>query len=79
MVLGKSVRSTEELRMLAQVSPSVDVSICILNWNGAKLLAGCLQSVREIRRSNRIRYEVIVVDNGSSDDSVEMVRSQFPG
>jgi len=76
--LGKSVRSTEELTMPAQVFPSGEVSICILNWNGAKLLAGCLQSLRDIRRSNRIRYEVIVLDNGSSDDSVEMVRSQFP-
>jgi hypothetical protein len=52
--------------------------MCILNWNGSKLLAGCLQSVRDIRSSNGVECEIIVVDNGSSDDSVEMVRSQFP-
>ena len=57
---------------------AVDVSICILNWNGSKLLEGCLQSLRDIGALNQVRYEIVVVDNGSSDDSVEMVRRQFP-
>ncbi len=57
---------------------SVDLSICILNWNGSALLAGCLRSVREVAHLNQTRLEVIVVDNGSTDDSVEMVRRDFP-
>ena len=54
-----------------------DVSICILNWNGSKILADCIQSLRDIRKSNRASYEVIVIDNGSTDDSVEIVRSKY--
>lgn len=57
---------------------AVDVSICILNWNGSKLLEGCLQSLRDIGPLSQIRYEIVVVDNGSSDDSVEMVGRRFP-
>jgi GT2 family glycosyltransferase len=76
-VSGKSVPSAEESAMQARAPSSLDASLCILNWNGAKLLAGCLQSVRDIRSSNGVECEIIVVDNGSSDDSVEMIRSQF--
>src|ERR1700733_10083137 len=54
-----------------------DVSICILNWNGSKILGDCIQSLRDIRKSNRASYEVIVIDNGSTDDSVEIVRSKY--
>lgn len=54
------------------------MSVCVLNWNGSKLLANCLQSLRDIRRTNSVRHEIVVIDNGSSDDSVEMVRCQFP-
>lgn len=65
--------------MKSETVPSItDVSICILNWNGSRMLADCLQSLRDIRRANHSRFEIIVVDNGSTDDSVEMVRRDFP-
>jgi N-acetylglucosaminyl-diphospho-decaprenol L-rhamnosyltransferase len=59
-------------------SSSVDVSICILNWNGSKMLSDCLQSLRDILGLNRSGFEIIVIDNGSTDDSVGMVRATFP-
>jgi GT2 family glycosyltransferase len=55
---------------------SVDVSVIIVSWNTRGLLEDCLRSVYEETRS--IECEVIVVDNGSSDGSVEMVRRRFP-
>lgn len=42
------------------------VSIIIINWNGGKVLDNCLRS---IKKSNYSNYELIVVDNGSSDGS----------
>lgn len=63
---------------LAPAPPAapVDVSVCIVNWNTRELLRACLASIAA--RTRACRVEVIVVDNASSDDSVEMVRREFP-
>lgn len=53
-------------------------SIIILNWNGRDLLANCLPSVFAACRVSRIRTEVIVVDNGSTDGSAAWVKSTHP-
>ncbi|MFC1634161.1 glycosyltransferase family 2 protein, partial [Planctomycetota bacterium] len=55
---------------------AVDVSIVIVAWNVRQLLNDCLKSVFD--QTKGIRYEVIYVDNASEDDSVEMVRKEFP-
>jgi glycosyltransferase involved in cell wall biosynthesis len=47
------------------------VAIIILNWNGWKDTIECLESVFRIDYPN---YQVIVVDNGSTDDSVEKIK-----
>jgi len=54
----------------------MDVSIIIVNWNTKDLLRACLASVFE--QTQGIGYEVIVVDNDSSDGSAEMIRAEFP-
>ena len=54
----------------------VDVSIIIVNLNTRDLLRACLRSV--FSETSTISYEVIVIDNASSDGSVEMVRTEFP-
>lgn len=51
------------------------VSIIILNWNGRKYLAGCLSSVLA---QTYPHYEVVLVDNASTDGSVELVTQKFP-
>lgn len=51
------------------------VSIVIPNWNGKEILEACLKSLKN--QSFR-DFEVIVVDNGSSDGSVQMLRRLFP-
>lgn len=53
-----------------------DLSIVIVNWNTRDLLRRCLESIAEFPPS--LTYEVIVVDNASSDDSASMVRECFP-
>ncbi|MCD6429446.1 glycosyltransferase family 2 protein [bacterium] len=51
------------------------VAIIILNYNGWQDTIECLESVL---RNNYPNYQVIVVDNGSADDSVEWIREKFP-
>ena len=53
-----------------------DLSIIIVNWNTRDLLARCLSDVQSTVK--KIAYEIIVVDNNSSDDSQDTVRTQFP-
>jgi GT2 family glycosyltransferase len=52
------------------------VSIIILNWNGKQYLETCLSS---LLRQTYSDFEIIFVDNGSSDGSVEFVKSKYPG
>jgi len=56
----------------------VDLSIIILNYNTRDFLRDCLQSIQKAA-TNGFRWEVIVVDNASSDGSPAMVRKEFPG
>jgi GT2 family glycosyltransferase len=52
------------------------LSIVIICWNDWKVIEDCLRSIFE--STHRIEYEVIVSDNGSTDESVEKIREQFP-
>ena len=51
-------------------------SVVILNWNGAKLLEQFLPTV--LIHTETEDCEVVVADNNSSDNSIEMMRQQFP-
>jgi len=52
------------------------VSVIILNFNGRQHLEACFRSLIEQEYGGSI--ELIMVDNGSTDGSVEFVRDQFP-
>lgn len=54
----------------------LDLSIIIVNWNGRDLLRKCLDAVRETTR--KTQYEIVVVDNNSSDGSQDMMRQEYP-
>jgi hypothetical protein len=54
----------------------LDLGIVIVSWNTRDLLRACLQSVQA--SVGDFTYRVIVVDNASSDGSVDMVRQVFP-
>lgn len=51
------------------------VAIVIPNWNTQAWLAGCLEALRGQSYQD---FEVLLVDNGSSDDSVAFVRRRYP-
>lgn len=51
------------------------LSVVVVNWNSRADLAACLSS---LEKQTYESLEVIVVDNGSEDGSIEMVRETFP-
>jgi N-acetylglucosaminyl-diphospho-decaprenol L-rhamnosyltransferase len=57
------------------VSDSAQVTIAVVSWNTRGLLARCLDSMREDVEAGRA--SVTVVDNGSTDGSRELVRSDY--
>lgn len=54
----------------------MDLSIIIVNWNTSELTIQCLDSI--YRTEPHMTFEIIVVDNGSVDDSVSAIASRFP-
>ncbi len=54
----------------------MDLSVVIVNYNTKHLLRDCLNSIHETLHS--LSYEIIVVDNGSRDGSVQMLKKEFP-
>lgn len=56
----------------------VDLSVIIVSWNVRDLLEGCLVSLAEEMHRSGLETEVIVVDNGSTDGSIELARERFP-
>lgn len=60
-------------RAAASQDPLIEV--VIPNWNGSAMLVHCLSSLKAQTYQN---FAVTVVDNGSTDDSVEMLTKSFP-
>lgn len=61
---------------ISRVKEPIDLSIIIVNWNTCNLLAKCLDAIFQTVRASA--YEIIVVDNNSTDGSVDMIHTQFP-
>ncbi len=55
--------------------PTPLISVIVVNWNGRHWLEGCLGSLVQQTYPN---VEVVLVDNGSTDGSVEFVRHCYP-
>ena len=47
----------------------MDVSIIIVNYNTSQLIVNCIESIKE--KTHSLTYEIIVVDNASSDGSLK--------
>jgi GT2 family glycosyltransferase len=56
-------------------TPVTDVTVAIVSYNTRELLRDCLESVQA---SSGVNLRICVVDNASTDGTVEMVRAEFP-
>lgn len=54
----------------------IDVSVIIVSYNTRQLTVNCIQSIIDFTKD--VVYEIIVVDNSSSDGSLEEINSKFP-
>ncbi|MEW6610833.1 MAG: glycosyltransferase family 2 protein [Patescibacteria group bacterium] len=54
----------------------VDISVIVVSWNSRRFLERCIKSV--LKCAQNLTYEIIVVDNASSDGSADFVRDTFP-
>ena len=64
------------MQSLMNIKDKKKVAIVILNWNGAALMERFLPSV--VRYSPEEMAEVVVADNGSTDDSLALLAEKFP-
>lgn len=53
----------------------IDLSIIIVNYNTKDFLKKCLESLQPVVRKTSFRTEIIIVDNSSSDDSLQFLNS----
>jgi GT2 family glycosyltransferase len=59
--------------------PDIDdglISVIVVNWNRSNLLRACLESLTAQRG---VRFEILIVDNGSTDGSVDMAKTCLAG
>ncbi len=59
------------------MSGACDLSVIVVSWNTRELVLDCLASLRAAKLE--LSYEVLLIDNGSRDGTVEAVRRQFSG
>ncbi len=60
---------------MKQIMPFV--SIVVLNYNGKDLTPKCIESLKKIEYPKN-KYEIIVADNNSEDNSIKEIRKKFP-
>ncbi|HWR73339.1 MAG TPA: glycosyltransferase family 2 protein [Nitrospirota bacterium] len=53
-----------------------DLSFIIINWNTRQMLLDCIASIEQ--HASNLRHEIIVIDNASTDKSVEAVCHSYP-
>jgi len=63
-------------KLQEELVPSPQLTVIIVNWNTRELTLHCLESVYATIRD--CHFEVFMVDNASTDDSVEAVRTLYP-
>src|SRR5271157_829106 len=54
----------------------MDLSVVIVNWNSAEYVIPCVFSI--YTQTKNVEFEIIVVDNGSADDSCRVIHERCP-
>ncbi|MCX7018254.1 MAG: glycosyltransferase [bacterium] len=54
------------------------LSIVIPNWNGAPFIARCIAATIQSAHASGLKWEIIVIDDASSDQSLDIIQKDFP-
>jgi len=74
--MNGQIRNQQSKKKLSVLETWPKVAIIILNWNGWRDTIECLESVQNLNYSN---YQIILLDNGSTNDSVEKIKEWCGG
>lgn len=64
------------MQEISNKTNNIDISIVIVNYNVRDFLNNCLHSI--YKSETKLNYEIIVVDNNSTDKSVAFLKDKFP-
>lgn len=67
----------ERFWKMNQPNVKCDVSVIIVNYNSAPLTIQCINSIKE--KTRKLRYEIIVIDNSSDDESIRVINELVTG
>lgn len=56
----------------------IDISVVIVSWNTRDLLSRCITSVTRQVEDTGLLVEIIVVDNASSDGTIDLINQEYP-
>lgn len=62
--------------MSFDIQEPIEVSIILLTWNSLEMAKSCIGSIYE--KTKGLSFEIIVVDNGSTDSTVPWIQSNYP-
>jgi glycosyltransferase involved in cell wall biosynthesis len=60
------------------MAQAVELTVVVTSFNTRKFLKNCLDALVQSTRASGIRTEIIVVDNGSTDGSKQMLIDEYP-
>jgi GT2 family glycosyltransferase len=53
------------------------IAIIVLNYNGRENTLDCLSSLQKLKKPNRVKVKIVLVDNNSSDNSVAVIKKKY--
>lgn len=55
-----------------------DLAVLIVTWNNASVIDACLRSLAEELQASKLRGDVLIIDNASTDGTPDLVRNRYP-
>ncbi len=73
--LKNKIDKVKTVKLVQPKNSEVDTAIVIANWNGKQYLEKCFES---LRKQTDQSFQIVLVDNGSTDGSVEFIKENYP-